>query len=311
MDEKHSPNTPRGVSAPKTVQAQPGRADVGGSSAKMSSAANLANERSGEVRPVATSTPQAVPARQSGKLAEVLESSRTELDQLLEETQKIHERSWRVIHTLLEDSQLRASQAVDACLAHFEKEIQDRISNEMAIMLQNFDVEAAARLTARLDQGLATAKQRQRSIEQDLAVAVAENRKQLDQISTGAADALRQREQNLLVDLKKEAEQQLTELSKNVNEVTNNIQHLADTLGAQLKQRTEEAVQMFQSRIDQVWQQVTGRAEQRIMETARTCTAELAKQAREVVDREMSDFLSQALRRFDRSSDERTSNRNT
>ena len=311
MDEKHSTQTPRSVSTPRTVQPQPARTDTEGVSSKTNGAADSGTEKSRVVDSSALSTPKTEMAKQSGGLTMVLEASRAELDRLLAETQNIHERSWRVIHTLLEDSQLRASQAVDACLARFEKEIQDRVNSEMAMMVQNFEVEAGARLAARLDQALSTAKQRQHSIEQDLAVAVAENRKQLDQISTGAADGLRQREQGLLGDLQKEAEKQLSELAKNANRISDNIQRLGDSLGTELKQRMEEAVQVFQSRIEQAWQEAVGRAEQRIVETAHTCTAELAKQARAVVDQEMSEFLSQALRRFNRSSDAQSSNPNT
>ena len=311
MDEKQSTQTPRGVSAPKTVQPQPARTDAVGVSSNMNGAADSGTEKSRVVDSSAPSAPKAETAKQSGGLTAVLEASRAELDRLLAETQNIHERSWRVIHTLLEDSQLRASQAVDACLTRFEKEIQDRVISETAMMLQNFDVEAEARLAARLDQALATAKQRQQSIEQDLAIAVAENRKQLDQISAGVADGLQQHEQRLLGNLQKETERQLGELAKNANRISDNIQRLGDHLGTELKQRMEDAVQVFQSRLEQVWQDVVGRAEQRIAETARTCTAELAKQAREVVDREMSEFLSQALRRFNRASDAQSSNQNT
>ena len=307
MDEKYSAQTPRGASIPKTVQSQPAGTEAGGVSPKINGAADSGTQRASVSDSSPASTPKAEKTKQSGGLTEVLEASRAELDRLLAETEKIHERSWRVIHTLLEDSQLRASQAVDACLAGFEKEIQNRVNSEMAMMLQNFDVEAGARLAARLDQALATAKQRQRSIEQDLAVAVAENRKQLDQMSTAAADGLRLREQSLLGDLQKEAERQLGELAKNAQQISSNIQHLGESLGTELKQRMEEAVGVFQSRIEQAWQEVVGRAEKRIGETAHTCTVELAKQAREVVDREMSEFLSQALRRFDRSSGSRSS----
>src|SRR5262249_2691607 len=151
--------------------------------------------------------------------------------------------------TLLEDSQLRASQAVDACLAGFEKELQDRVTNEMATMLQSFDLEAAARLAARLDQALATAKQRKHSIEQDLAGAVAENRKRLDQISRGATDGLQRRHQSLLEDLQKEAERLLGELTKNANRIWDQLQQSGDNLSSELKQHTEEAVQVFQLRI--------------------------------------------------------------
>jgi hypothetical protein len=311
MDETQSTQLPHSVSAPKTVQPQPTQTDAGGASSKMSGAADSGTEKPSVLDSSAPSIATTGTAKQSGELTAVLAASRAELDRLLGETQNIHERSWRVIHTLLEDSQLRASQAVDECLARFEKEIEDRISSEMTMMLQNFELEAGARSAARLDQALATAKQRQHNIEQDLAVAVAENRKQLDQISSGAAYGLQQHEQGLLADLQKEAERQLGELAKNANQISINLQRLGDNLGTELKQRTEEAVQVFQSRIGQAWQELVGQAEQRIAETAHTCTAELAKQAREVVDQEMSQFLSQALRHFDRSSDAQSSNQNS
>ena len=310
MDEKNTTATPRGASTLKNVQSRPTQPDSGAVSSKTSATADSLTEKIGAVNSTAASAPKAE-AKQSNGLTAVLEASRAELDRLLTETEKIHEHSWRVIHTLLEDSQLRASQAVDACLARFEKEIQDRISREMAMTLQNFDVEAGARLAARLDQALDSAKQRQRSIEQDLALAITENRKQLDQLSASAVDGLGQRERNLLGDLQKEGENQLGELTKNANQISNNIQRLSESVGAQIKQRTEEAIQVFQSRIEQVWQEVVGRAEQRIAETAHTCIAELAKQARKVVDREMAEFLVQALRRFDRSSEGQPSNQSS
>jgi len=218
----------------------------------------------------------------------------------------------------------------------------------MAIMLQNFEVEAGARLTARnsakpeketgwhassfsapivrlrryisllqgpgnvnlgLDQGLATGKQRQRSIEHDLSVAVAENRKQLDQISTGAADGLRQKRQGLLADLRTEADRHVGELAKNARQISDNIQQLADRFSINLKKSTEEAIQVFQSPIEETWQEMMGRAEKRIAETTSTHIVKLAKQARQVVEREMSESLSHALQQFVRSSDEPSSNK--
>ena len=158
---------------------------------------------------------------------------------------------------------------------------------------------------------LSPAKQRQHSIEQDLAVAVAENRKQLDQISTGAADGLRQHGQRLLTDLQKEADRQIVELGKNARQIRSNIEQLAENFATELDKRAEQAVQVFQTRSEQTWQEIVERAEKRIAETASGYTAELAKQARQIVDREMSEFLSHALRRFDRSSDTPSSNHST
>jgi hypothetical protein len=311
MDEKNSNQLPREVSTPKPIQSQPARADAGTVALKTAQAVSSVTENSGIANKPAPLSPNADAAKQSRGLTTVLEASRAELDRLLAETQSIHERSWRVIHTLLEDSQLRASQAVDASLVHFENEIKDRISSEMAMLLQNFDVEASARIAAHLDQGLATSKQRQHSIEQDLAVAVAENRKQLDQISTNTADVLRQRGQSLLADLQKEANRHLADLAKNAGQISKNIEQLADSLGAELKKRTSEAVQDFHSRIGQACQQAVSQAEKRIAEAANTSTVELAKQARQVVDREMSEFLSHALRRFDRASEAESSNKSS
>jgi hypothetical protein len=91
----------------------------------------------------------------------------------------------------------------------------------------------------------------------------------LDHISTDAAEGLRLREQSLLADLQKEADSQFGELTKNANQISSNIQRLTDTVGMELKQRTDEAVGVFQLRIEQVWQEIVEQAEKRIAETAK------------------------------------------
>src|SRR5690348_497761 len=260
MDETHSIQTPRVASAKntvKTVQDQPARATAAGAQPQISGESDSRNEQSPLAQAPAPSAPTIGMSKQP-ELAAVLRASRSELDRLLAETQHLHERSSQVIHTLLEDSQLWASQAVDASLVRFEQELHDRINNEMAMTLQNLDIEASARLAARLDQTLTAARQRQSGIEQDLLVAVADNRKQLDQIRIGAADELRQREQDLLEDLRKDAQRQLDELAKSASQINSSIQQLGDSLTGQIKQCIEEAVQAFQSRIEQVWQEAAG-----------------------------------------------------
>src|SRR5690242_21702019 len=282
MAETRSIQRPNQASAPntvKTVQTQPARATDPSAQPQISGEADSRNEQSPLAEAPVPSAPIVGMSRQPD-LAAVLRASRSELDRLLAETQHLHERSSQVIHTLLEESQLWASQAVDACLVRFEQELQDRVSNEMAMTLQNLDIEVGARLAARLDQALAAARQQQSGIEQDLTVAVADNRKQLDQIRIGAADELRQREQDLLEDLRKEAQRQLDELAKSASQISHSLQQMGDSLTAQIKQRIEEGVQVFQSRIEQVWQEAAGRAEKQISETAHTCVVDLAKQAR-------------------------------
>jgi hypothetical protein len=297
MDEKHSTEASNNESSLQALPSGSALADARSGTSGEGRAAVSIIDSSG----AATSTDQT--PTQSGAMT-VVQVSRVELDRLLAETQKINERSWQVIHEHLNDAQVRVAEAIDSCLAHFEKEVEARTSNLASMMLQNFEVEAGARLTARLDQAFAGAKEQQRCIEQDLALAAAENRNQFDQLSTGAANGLREHEQSLLRELRKEAEKQLRELGKKANElskkadeISNNMQSLGESLGAQLKQRTEETIEVFQSRSEQVWRQVVERGEQQIAETVRTCTTELTKQAREVVGREMSKLI-QALGRF-------------
>src|SRR5262249_29719522 len=98
MDEKHSTQTPRGVSTPNDVQSSPAPVDAGMTSSKTSDGADNDHDESGVVDSSAVSTPRVETAGQSGVLTTVLQASRAELDRLLAETQKIHERSWRVIH---------------------------------------------------------------------------------------------------------------------------------------------------------------------------------------------------------------------
>jgi hypothetical protein len=310
MDEEHSNQAPRATSAQRSIQPEPAAADAGASLAKTKGAAKTGAEKSGMAELSTSPAAKAEKPKPSAGLTAVLEASRIELDRLLAETQTIHERSWRIIQTLLEDSQLRASQAVDACLVRFEKDIQERVSGEISLSLENLDVEAGARVTARLDQALATAKQRQVSIEQDLTVAVAENRRQLDQISNSAVERLREREQNLMADLQKEAEKQLARLAATAGEINDNVRRLGETAATELHASVEKAAGAFQSRIEQVWQEMVSRAEKKLAETAQNSTVEIAKQARQLVEREMSDFFSNALRRFDRSSNSQSSNQN-
>jgi hypothetical protein len=310
MDEEHSNQTPRANSLQKPVQPQPAAADGDAASTKIKSAANALVEKSGVVELSAVPTGKAEKPKSSAALTGVLEASRVELDRLLAETQTIHERSWRIIQTLLQDSQLRAAQAVDACLARFEKEIQERVNGEISLSLENLEVEAGARLTARLDQTLAAAKQRQASIEQDLAMAVAESRKQLNQISTSTVEGLHEREQNLQADLQKEADKQLARLAATAGDISDNLRRLGEAAGSELQASVEKAAGAFQSRIELVWQEMMSRAEKQLAETAQNSTAELAKQARQLVEREMSEFFSSALRRFDHSPNAQSSNQN-
>jgi hypothetical protein len=240
--------------------------------------------------------------RHAGALAELLVKSRSELDGLLAETQTIHERSWRVIQSLLEDLQLRAWRAVDSAVGGVGEEIHDRVNYEISTILEHLDVEAEARLAARLDQAVSKAREQQRSLEKELAVLVGEHEKQISQMSTRASEGLQQREGRLEADLQKNVDRMLNELTKAGDEIINDIRQLGESVSGELEQRRAQTVHGFQSQLEQLWNELARRADERISESIKTCTSTMAKQAREIVDHEMSTFFIQALRhRLDQS----------
>ncbi len=293
-------------SSRRPAQSEATTADSGGPSSNTAAEVDSRGEKLDAIRHSTMAKPRTDTARHAGALADLLRASRSELDELLTETQKIHERSWHVIQSLLEDLQLRAWQAVDNAVGGVGQEIHDRVGYETSMILENLDVEAEARLAARLDLVLAKSKERQRGIEQDLAVFVADNEKQFAQMSARALEELQQREGCLRLNLQNEAERKLDEVTKSANEITSNIRRLGESLGSELEQRREQAAQVFESRLEQLWEELAGRAEKRIAEIIQTCTSTMAKQAREIVDREMSEFFIQALRhRLDHSPDVR------
>ena len=179
----------------------------------------------------------------------------------------------------LEDSELKAARAVDAYLASFQEDLHERIRSAIAIGLEDVKIEAEARLYASLDQALAAAKQRNRALEQELATAVAQTRKGSEQWAVVAADSVRQCYREMRDNLEKQAQDQIAELAKKINDLGTNIERLDESLTADLKQRTEEAAQVLQSRIEQASREIIERAEKRIMQDMQRRAVVFAEQA--------------------------------
>jgi hypothetical protein len=234
-------------------------------------------------------------AVQAGALADLLCTSRSELDGLLRETQKIHERSWRVIHSLLDDLQLRAWQAVDNVIARMGGEIQERAKYELSMILENFDIQTEARLAARLDKALAKATETKRLVERELTEFAAETQKQIVEVSNRAEAEVRDREQKR-AQTQNNATTKLEELNGRATEITQKIEELGDTLMNALHEHADHTLESFQSRLDQLWESAANRAEKRIADIIETGTKAVAKQVGKIVDREMLEFFIQALR---------------
>jgi hypothetical protein len=224
----------------------------------------------------------------------LLRASFSELSGLLAETQKIHEQSWRVIQSPLEDLERKAYQAVEDALSRIGQEVHERANYELAMVLENFDVKTEARLGTRLDQALAKAVETQRRIERSLTASMAEHQKQFAEDFYRAETEVREREQSLRVTVQNAA-MKLEELNKSCVEITKKIQQLGEKLMNELRQQTDEALQTFQSRFDQLWEAAAGGVEKRIAGAIEARVTSSLKQAQGTVVREMLEFFIQAL----------------
>src|SRR5215472_11255710 len=101
-----------------------------------------------EILPSEATTINPYASQQADDITGSLRASCSELSGLFAETQKIHEQSWRVLQSLLEDLQRKACQAVDDVVSRIGQEIHERANYELAMILENFDVKTEARLAA-------------------------------------------------------------------------------------------------------------------------------------------------------------------
>jgi vacuolar-type H+-ATPase subunit H len=229
-------------------------------------------------------------------VTDLLAKSHFELEALLAETHKIHERSWRVIQSLLQDLELKAWQAVDAAVSGVKNKIHDRLSFETTAVLENFDVEADARLGARIDQLLAKTSEIQRGAERDLSTLVANKREQVIGISARGIKELQQLENSATANLRSEARTQVDAYKETVDTAMNNLRRVVARVSTELESLTGGVLETFQSKLERIGEEVVKQTEQRITDMTQTSLATVVKLAREVLDREISSFLVHTLR---------------
>jgi hypothetical protein len=234
-------------------------------------------------------------------VADLLAKSHFELEALLAETHKIHERSWRVIQSLLQDLELKAWQAVDTAVSGVKNKIHDRLSFETTAVLENFDVEADARLAARIDQLLAKTSEIQRGVERELSTLVANKREQVIGISARSVKEMQQLETSVTANLQIEARTQVDAYKETVETAMNNLRRVVARLSTEVESLTGGVLETFQSKLEQFGEEVMKHTEQQITDMTQRSLATAVKLAREVLDREISSFLVHTLReRIDR-----------
>jgi hypothetical protein len=229
-------------------------------------------------------------------LGELLSASRAEFDGLLSKTQEIQERSWQMVQSLFEGLHLRVCREFEDTVASFAREIHDRAAYEASSVLEIFDVEARSRLAARVDEALGKIQQTQHCVEQELNAGVAENRKELAEISLQAREELQQQQRALLVNLEVEAKRKLDDLmASTINETATNAREMTNALTDELGKCSEQALQSFQARVESLAAAAASETEKLLATTTKSVLANIAEQARETFNQEVSEFLIQTL----------------
>jgi hypothetical protein len=229
-------------------------------------------------------------------LGELLRASRVEFDGLLSKTQEIQERSWQMVQSLFEGLHLRVSREFEDTVASFAREIHDRAAYEASAVLENFDIEARSRLAARVDEALARIQQSGHRMEQELNAGVAENQKELAEISLQAREESQQQQRNLLVNLQDEAKKKFDDLmASTIDETAKNAREMMNALTDELRKCSEQALQAFQVRVESLGAAATSETEKLVATTTKSVLANIAEQTRETFNQEVSEFLIQAL----------------
>lgn len=235
-------------------------------------------------------------AGRPGELIELWRVSRSEFDALLTEARAVQERSSKLTQSLMGELQTTIWRMIETALSGFQKEIHERVALEASMMLENLDVEAGARLAARVDQALARAKDHQRLVERNLAGIAAENQKAASTISARAAEEMQSRAATLRAEIESEVQAKVNEIKHNAHEAAGSAREITQTVIDELEKRTGQALVGFESRMAQMEREAVARVQERIDALANSTMSTIAKQVQDAADRHISKFFIQAFR---------------
>ena len=234
---------------------------------------------------------------QSNALAEALRVSRSALDGLLAKTHDVHEQSWRAVQSLFEELHLRLCHEYEARVGGFEKEMEERGNYQASALLERVDVEAEARLAARVDQALDKARAAERRNADLLDEKLAASHASLAKIADATALELERQKAACVDALHAEAAKRLSGMrSEHLAEFEQSAKNNADALRQDFTGWANDASQSLRERLQHVADEITGQMEKKVLALTEAAIARVADEVRAVVKRETSTYLIQALR---------------
>jgi len=238
------------------------------------------------------------PPRDSRALSDFFRASRTELETLLAKSHEIQQQSWRNLNSSFEELYSKLSQELELASTTFANETRRRAQYEASAVLELFDVEASARLSARLDEALAKARSACEEMELGLKEAARQRSQEtLTNLLTSATSELQAKADVILEGFRAELESSLDAFkSKSANEVSEQLRETTAHLADDLRQRAEKAHEALSAQLTASGKAVMEQTEKQIAALNQAALATLRQQA-ETVHRRTSEFVARDLRK--------------
>ena len=240
--------------------------------------------------------PQA--AHDWGALLDFFRASRTELEGLLAKSHELQQESWRNLNSSFEELHSKLYQELEVASATFVNETRRRAQYEASAVLELFDVEASARLSARLDEALAKARTACEDLDLNLKER-AEQRSQatLKDLLTSAAAELQGKADALLEGFRAELQRTLDAVkSKGAREISDQLRETNAQLADDLRNRAERAHEACSAQLAASAKAVIEESEKQLAALSQAALVSVRQQA-ESVHRRTSEFVARDLRK--------------
>lgn len=231
-------------------------------------------------------------------LVEALRASRSMLEGLLAKTHELHEETWRAMQGFFHDLHSKLSQEHQARFANFEKEISERGRYQTAALLDKIDLEAEARLAARLDHVLDKAQEAQRQSIRSLDEKTVAIKANLVELTSKSAQELERQKAACIANLEAQARNHLGDLKTEQAKYFDTLaKKTADSLSEQFAKRASVASEAFQKRLQTISEEITDQLEKKLAAMTDTALTRISNEAQAIIARETSNNLIQVLRK--------------
>lgn len=239
---------------------------------------------------------------ESGALPDFLRDSREQLEGLLTKSQQLQEESSRHLHALFEELHARLCRELEGVSTSFMKDVRRQAQYEATAVLEVFEVEADARISARLDEALAKSRDVYEKLESSLKERTEDYQRSLTELATSSLQTLQSKGESLLDEFRTELRLALDSFSmKGRDEAADHLGQTSRELTDHIRAEAENTLAAMSQRLTESGKAVVDETEKQISAQRQAALEVLRKQAFETLHRETSEFLLHDLRkRLDR-----------